>query len=266
MFPEIHAYRLPLTSGQTPYIKISSPIPLKGGGTFSWDWSLVLAGIDVQPNCDCLWLSDEQNHRVFRIRNITTNPTVDIILGQLSLSGTECNQGRGDNFPSQDSLCHPGALTFDKSGNLFVADHNLEFDGNLRLLEWDAKDLPINPKSVIYGIPASKVFGRNDDFTEPNCLLSDPMCAPFEPAFNSTGNMIVGFNAYLGPRFPQIYENPLSNPLPIEHIQDFHSMPVSARYDQMDNLYILDGNRNRVLVYLHSEVDIISHWIPIIFN
>ena len=93
MYPEIHAYSLPLVTGQSPHIVIASPIPLKGGGSFTWDWSLIQGGIDVQPDCDCLWLSDEKNHRVFRIRDATTNPTVDIILGQLDISGAECNQG-----------------------------------------------------------------------------------------------------------------------------------------------------------------------------
>jgi sugar lactone lactonase YvrE len=260
--PEIQAYTLPLSTGQSPHITITSPIPLKGGGSFTWDWSLVLAGIDTQSNCDCLWLSDEENHRVFRIRDITTNPTVDIILGQLNISGIECNQGRGRNFPSRDSLCHPGALAMDNNGNLFVADNNLEYDGNLRLLEWDANLLPSNPSSVIYGIPASRVFGRNNNFTRANCLPADPMCAPWEPAFDSLGNMVIGFNSYLGPRFPRVYNNPLSNPLPVGKLNDFHSMPLSARFDSENNLYILDHNRNRVLIYLRFDVKNI--WLPII--
>ena len=49
MFPEIHAYMLPLVIGQTPHITITSPIPLQGGGVFIWDSSLILAGIEVQP-------------------------------------------------------------------------------------------------------------------------------------------------------------------------------------------------------------------------
>jgi len=268
MFPEILAYNLPLSTGQGAHITIRSPIPLKGGGSFTWSWALLLAGIDIQPDCDCLWLSDELNHRVFRIRDVTTNPTVDIILGQLDIFGTECNQGRGPYSPSQDSLCHPGALAFDNDGNLFVADHNLEADGNFRLLEWDADLLPSNPPTVIYGIPASQVFGRMKDFTEPKCISSDPMCGPLEPAFNSLGNMVVGLNGYIGPRFPQVYKAPLSNSLPVDFARDFHSMPFSARFDSRDNLYILDHNRNRVLIYLqiHKEEEEYFNflWLPII--
>jgi len=175
---KILAYELPLTTGATPVLTLASPLPLQGGGVFTWTEDLFLGGIDVQP--DCLWLSDEANHRVFRIRDVRTAPVVDVVLGQLSIVGNECNQGRGRDYPSQDTLCHPGALAFDRAGNLWVADHNLEVDGNHRLLEFDASVIPDVPVSAVFGIPATRVFGRHGDFTEPNCLPrpQDPMCGP----------------------------------------------------------------------------------------
>jgi len=253
---DILAYRLPLRTGATPIITVESPLPLQGGGVFTWTWTVHLGGIDIQQDCDCLWLSDEESHRVFRIRNVSTQPVVDVVLGQLNASGTQCNQGRGRNLPSQDSLCNPGALAFDKAGNLYVADHNLEFDGNLRLLEFDANTIPASPLSAVFGIPASRVFGRNGDFTAPDCRSSweDPMCGPWEPAFDSQGYMVIGFNGYLGPRFPMVYQNSLTNPFPVAALADFHSMPLSARFDQFDNLYILDHNRSRILIYRNREV------------
>ena len=251
----VYGYKLPLSTGATPVFTATSPLPLQGGGVFTWTEALALGGIDVQSDCDCLWLSDEENHRVFRINDVSTQPVVDIVLGQLDVSGTQCNQGRGRDFPSQDSLCHPGALAFDKAGNLYVADHNLEFDGNLRLLEFDANIIPDAPTSAVFGIPATRVFGRDGDFAEPNCPPrgQDPMCSPWEPAFDSRGRMVIGFNCYLGPRFPMVYQDPLTNPLPIAALGDFHSMPLSARFDQFDNLYILDHNRSRILIYRDRE-------------
>ncbi|MCX6025565.1 MAG: NHL repeat-containing protein [Chloroflexi bacterium] len=251
----ILGYQLPLTSGASPTTTISAPLPVLGGGEFTWSSDFFLGGIDVQADCDCLWLSDEGYNRVFRIRNASTQPVVDVILGQLSLSETECNQGRGRNYPAADSLCHPGALAFDTEGNLYVADHNLEFDGNLRLLEWDVGILPTSPSSAVFGIPATRVFGRNGNFTEPNCLSSwqDPMCGPWEPAFDTLELMVIGFNGYLGPRFPMIYQNPLTNPYPITALGDFHSMPLSARFDQLGNLYVIDHNRSRILIYRNRQ-------------
>ncbi len=253
---EIYGYQLPLKTAVTPDRIITSPLPLQGGGVFTWTWTLSESGIDVQPDCDCLWVSDEENHRAFRIRNVSTQPVVDVVLGQLDASGTQCNQGRGRDLPSRDSLCHPGALAFDQDGNLYVADHNSEFDGNFRLLEFDANTIPDAPTSAVFGILATRVFGRNGDFTEPDCLPpeQDPMCGPWEPAFDSPGRMVIGFNGYLGPRFPMVYQDPLTNPLPIAALGDLHSMPDSARFDQFDNLYILDHNRGRILIYRNREV------------
>lgn len=263
----IYGYRLPLTTGATPIFTITSPLPLLGGGVFTWTKSLYLGGIEVQSSCDCLWLSDEENHRVFRIRDVSTQPTVDVVLGQLDASGTECNQGRGREAPSQDSLCHPGGLAFDPEGNLYVSDHNLEFDGNHRLLVFDASTIPDRPTAAVFGIPATRVLGRNGDFTEPHCLPreQDPLCAPFEPAFDSQGHMVLGFNAYLGPRFPMVYQDPLTNPLPIAALADLQSMPTSARFDQFDNLYILDHNRSRILIYKRHEVEIHEVYLSLLY-
>jgi len=255
-YANIEGYQLPLKIGATPMFTVTSPLPLQGGGMFTWTVGVLQGGIDVQPECDCLWLSDQYNHRVFRIRNVSAQPVVDVVLGQPNIAGTQCNHGRGRDFPSRDSLCDPGALAFDKAGNLYLADHNLETEGNWRLLEFDANTIPDSPTSAVFGIPATRVLGRNGDFTEPNCLgdAVDPVCGPWEPAFDTRGRMVIGLNGYLGPRFPMVYQDPLTNPLPVAALGDFHSMPFSARFDQFDNLYILDGNRSRILVYRNSQV------------
>jgi sugar lactone lactonase YvrE len=261
----IYAYSLPLKSGANPVVSLRSPLPLLGGGVFSWSESTYLGGIDFQPGCDCLWVADEDNNRVFRIHHPLTQPIVDIVLGQLNATGNACNQGRGQTSPSQNSLCHPGGLSFDSAGNLYLADHNLEFDGNHRLLEYDASTLPLNPTSTIFGIPATRVFGRNNDFTASQCLPSflDPMCGPFEPAFDSFNRMMIGFNAYVGgPRFRMIYQDILSNPQPILALGDLQSMPTSNRFDTLGNLYVLDHNRNRILIYRNALANQI--FLPII--
>ncbi|MBI5841582.1 MAG: hypothetical protein HZB19_15935 [Chloroflexi bacterium] len=64
---QINAYQLPLTTGAIPILTISSPLPLQGGGTFTWSWSLIDGGLAYQPDCDCLWVSDRDYNRVFRI-------------------------------------------------------------------------------------------------------------------------------------------------------------------------------------------------------
>lgn|GEM_PF-3447017 len=260
---DIIAYELPLKNGAEPVITLAQPISVQGGGDFYWTESLIFGtGIAFQSECDCLWLSDRDYNRVFRIRDVSTDPTVDIVIGQSDLSGTHCNQGRDvddiyvhPQHPSRDSLCFPGPLEIDRKGNLWVADHNSEVAGNWRLLQYDAASIPDSPTIAVFGIPASRVYGRAGDFNEPDCLQlhEDPICGPWETAFDSQGRMVIGFNGYLGPRFPMVYQNPLENPFPVAAIADYHSMPTTLRFDQFDNLYILDGNRSRILIY-HSQV------------
>jgi hypothetical protein len=241
-----------------------------GGGTFDWTWSLTHSGIVYQPQCDCLWLSDRDNNRVFRIKNVSSaQRTVDIVLGQKQDSSTlaigiHCNQGRDSDdlyihptSPSQDSLCHPGGLAMDSRGNLFVSDDNLEVAGNFRLLEYDALNLPVFPATALFNIPASRVYGRNGSFTEPNCVAGDSMCGPWEPVFYQDNKMIVGFNSYLGPNFPQVYQDPINHPLPYDYLKDFYSHAISIRLDSLNNLYVLDLSRNHVMIY-HAITHTIS--------
>ncbi|HPH97166.1 MAG TPA: NHL repeat-containing protein [Anaerolineaceae bacterium] len=254
---QILAYNLPLQSQARAVQVLSPPLPLQGGGSFTWSAAVGMGGIDFEPGCPaCIWLTDEENHRAFRIRNAATDPTVDIILGQVSVSGNQCNQGRGRDYPSRDSLCNPGALAFDREGNLFLSDHNLEFDGNWRMLEWDASLLPDDPATALFAIPASRVLGRGGDFTRAACLPQeqDPLCGPWEPAFDSQGRMVLGFNSYLGPRFPMIYQDPLTSPLPVAAIGDIHSQPVTMRFDRYNNLYLVDHNRGRILIYRNHPI------------
>jgi DNA-binding beta-propeller fold protein YncE len=257
---KVFAYSLPLSIGASPVMTISSPLQVLGGGTLSWpgppDFSLWVGGLAPEDSGDRIWVSDPYRHRVFRISHAMTDPVADIVLGQTSLEGAECNQGRGRDYPTRDSLCYPGALALDPQGNLWISDHSLEFIGNHRLLRYNGTLFPDSPATALFGIPASQVYGRDGSFTEPDCLdpFIDPLCAPFETAFDSAGLMVVGLNAYLGSRFPLVYQDPLTNPLPITNVQDLYGMAYSAVFDQFNNLYVTGLNRNRVLIYKFQDV------------
>ena len=66
-------------------------------------------------------------------------------------AGILCNRGLipPPNQPTtlvaaEDMLCHPGALSLDRLGNLYVSDHGPEVEGNWRLLMFVAGLFPAN--------------------------------------------------------------------------------------------------------------------------
>ncbi len=210
-----------------------------------WGSNLYTGDIAATQDGKYLWISNSENSRVLRVRDPLTNPTVDIVLGQPDLTANQCNQGFAN--PTAFTLCYPGHLSIDSSGNLFVSDHSLEARGNFRLLEYDASLFPEQPGAVIYDIAASRVFGTGGSFTTAKC--KDATCAPWDPAFDLAGRMYLGFNGYLGTRFPLLYDSPLTNSSPTGALNDFFSMGFTAHVDRYNTLYIGDLNRGRVLVY-----------------
>ncbi len=159
-------------------------------------------------------------------------------------------------MPSQTSLCDPGNVTLDPLGNVYVSDDSLEINGNFRLLEFDASSFPDNWPTALFGIPATRVFGRNGSFTDSNCELFSQVynfflaCAPLQPAFTSDGQMVVGAMGYLGSRFPLVYKTPLTSDQPDTYLNDFSSYGgYSAVFDSNNDLYVADLDRARVLVY-----------------
>lgn len=242
--PEIEVYRLPLSNGDMPVLKIKPPLSLAGGGQFTWTGFLNIGGITAAPDGSFMWLSDPSISTVFRVRSPLTKPVVDIVLGHPNLEEKRPNNG---GRPGRDTLSYPGAVALDPRGNLFVSDHALEVSGNHRLLEFDAALFPERPAKALFAIPASRVWGHGGKFTGPKG--HEEHLAAFEPAFDSKGRMIIGVNGYSGKRFPLVFGDPYDNAQPVAVLRDFHSMPYAATFDEQDNFYITDLNRARVLIY-----------------
>ncbi|MCY4652055.1 MAG: hypothetical protein OXC95_02690, partial [Dehalococcoidia bacterium] len=84
---------------------------------------------------------------------------------------------------------------------------------------------------------------------------TEMLAATWEPAFDSSNRMVVGYNSYVAGRFVGVYDDPLGpDTLPDSYLYDFSSMPYTATFDDEDNLYVGDINRGRVLVY-HNPFD-----------
>jgi hypothetical protein len=255
----VYAYALPLNNSSLPIASFTFPFNVTGGGTINATPGLGFSGLAPSLNGDYLWVSHSETNRTFRIRNpLSGSRQVDIILGQTSLSGTLCNRGGAPRTGAlPNSLCRPGALSFDRLGNLFLSDHSLESEGNMRLLEFNSTLFPLTNTQVILGPSASKIY---------------PDIATWEPAFDSQNRMAIGYNYYWstnpGPtpagnsRFPGVYYNPLSpapTVTPNAFLRDFYSMGFAATFDQYDNLYVGDLNRSRVLIYNHPLQVLAGH-------
>ena len=268
----IEVYQLPLTEYSVPLHTIwkeSTSFPVLGT-TDRISLGGRVFGIAPEGHGDFLWLSDTDNHRVLRIRNPLVDPVVDVVLGQWDTTGTQCNQGRFRAYnksaieggKNRSVLCSPGALSIDRTGSLYVSDHSLETEGNRRMLVFSPSTFSSANSQVTFAPQATKVFLRSA--LTPSRLSTGAVgdreiigdswhpftAATWEPAFDSTNRMVVGYNAYFGPRFVGVYDDPYgSSELPDAYLYDFGSMPYTAVFDESDNLYIGDINRGRVLVY-----------------
>ena len=259
----IDVYQLPLNESSVPIHTIwleEASFPVLGT-----DARVALSpGIDaVAPvgQGEFLWITDRNNHRVLRIRDPLVNPIVDVILGQEDPEGNQCNRGIDPSpFSAADTLCFPGALSIDRLGNLYVSDHSLEVEGNRRLLIFPAEATPTDNSSAVFAPSASKIFTHfnNSRLVFDQWNKSGPIdqliplahAATWEPAFDSTNRMVVGYNAYVSPRFVGVYDDPNGPDIfPTAYLYDFGSMPFAAAFDENDNLYVGYLNRGRVLIY-----------------
>lgn len=239
-------YDLPLEEDEEPLKILDYPMDLLGGGTTgNLSGTYGISGIEVTSNAEFIWISSPIENRVIRVRDpLGSSPVVDVILGQLNSSGDLCNRG---GSKTSNTLCRPGNISYDNAGNLYISDHWLEIDGNMRMVIYDSGTIPTNNVSVLYA----------DDLT-PSQIRDD--IATWEPAFDSQDRMVVGYNPYWpgdpvgfdpgNGYFPAIFDNPNSSDLPTAFLKDYFSMALASVFDSNDNLIVGDLNRGRILIYL----------------
>ena len=287
----IERYDLPLPSANpetTPTDVFTGPLSVLGKAlpvTIQHAYGLAM------DNWGNLWYSDQVYSRVMRIHDplrLAGGPYIDVVLGQVDPGsgpiGDYCN-GTGaptggacaNTSPTAKTLNWPGHIVVDhqpNGGDLFVADHSLEDEGNLRVLRFDAKSLPPNPASCVFDLPADGVYGTGGSFTAYRPCVDGNPCPPtgeddiayaWGMAFNSDDTILVaGTNGQISGRPPVILQSPLNGIMPagtpdipgagdnpIGHLEDFGPQSMSLKFDGQDNLYVGENNRSRILVYLH---------------
>ncbi len=278
----VEMYNLPLTNLQSAAMTLGTLSPsggtvvnLLGGGSVTialpTPFGNFIYGLAVDPNDPTgsyLWVSDSYNNRVFRIRNPLTTPQVDVILGQSNVTNTYCNDtgnlvgdhtsGSCTQPPSRTGLFSPGALKFDHNHNLYLSDVAQEDVGNGRMLRWNKTTIDnavsVASGSVAYRIPADMVYGAGGltNFTVKGGQTPGGICGPWEPGFNSDDSrMVVGNLAqqWCVDPYPVVLQNPLTSDSPLTQLRDYGPASTVANFDDQNNLYVSELNRDRVLIY-----------------
>jgi hypothetical protein len=256
----LEAFAHPLSHESAPIKEVhvagsgSPPLLVRGGSTTEVS-SNGFIDFAVVDSGDKIWIADRDKNRVLRINNIDgleepgTDPYVDVVLGQQTITGSEINQG-GDIGPQ--TLAYPYNVGISPEGDLFVTDNGGEVGSNRRIIQYNEDRFPDNPGTVLFNADIGdpdRVIGTGGSFTTNGLYSLDPMCSPFELGFHPRGAVVAPMNGYSAQRFPLAYLDPVIDSLPQFALGDFTSYPVSCFVDADGNVYVGDFDWYRVLVY-----------------
>jgi sugar lactone lactonase YvrE len=242
----VQIYQLPLSGGQQPLTTFAagSLKDLEGANVNLPIQGDLVGGDGLYPTADgnFLWITDAAGSRVVRVRNPgSTNPVVDVVIGQSSVSGTNCNQG---GAKALNTLCNPGAVVLDSNNKVYISDDALEETGNGRLLEYDPSNFPTNNTSTIFNVSAN------------NVIMNGPMV--FQPGFDSHNQMVIGYNSYSYSNTNhslEFFTSVAANAVPSGEFNDYFDMPYSVTFDASDNMYVSDIDKSKVMIYKNPLSD-----------
>jgi len=263
----LRLFQSPLTATSVPLRTLSVTMYKDAGGAITALPNGTTVTInDFLPvgSGDRVWIVDDNHARVVRLVNVDgaeafgQPPYVDVVLGQTSWSGTQCNQGGGYWGFTRNTFCSEGQLTLDPEGDLFLQDNATGGqDGGLtRLLRWNAGTIPENPSQTLFDVLPDSVYGNGvpTNFTpapgQVECVSTETACELRAATFRGDHLMVAGgANPYVGPRFPLIYLNKETSYQPQLALGDLMSFPSASYIDPDGNLYVGDYDWQRVLVY-----------------
>lgn len=256
----INIYEAPVTGSGVDY----SPLKILSSSNVRWDdtgesVTFQANGVAYDEENDCLWVSDYYRNRVLRIRNPLGDARVDMVLGQLTKSGSSRNYGRGLYNPDAHSFAAPWTLTLDNYGNLYVVDSGFEGrvdnSGNMRVTRFDAADLQPNPTNIFPLPAATGVFGKPDMTRSRTYYEAHRPHIPTAVAFDKDNQMYLSVCSYGNPQGERIFFYPTPHiglaPEPTEVVD---AVVGQAAHLSMlgDQLVIQDHTWNRVLFYAPS--------------
>ena len=190
----ILVFQPPFTSGMKASVVIgqsgfTSADPNVGSGGASATGMGSPYAVTLDSSGD-LWVSDVSNSRVLEYTSPFSNGMAATLeIGQSSLD--DYSSCEPTSVPTARKLCSPEGLSFDKEGNLWVADSD-----NNRVLEFKPPFATGMSASVEIGQPAESAFTSNSS-TGPS---ASSFFAPVSVAFDPNGHLWVtdfGFNRLL---------------------------------------------------------------------
>ena len=240
----------PLTTGEGATLVIGQSDFTSGGSatTASGLDSPTDVAFDSSGN---LWVVDNVNNRVLEYlkgNGFTTGESASLVIGQSGL-------GSGVSGVSADRLSRPHGITFDSSGNLWVADY-----ANHRVLEF------LKGSGFTTGESASLVIGQSDFTSNASRLTAAGMGAPESVVFDSSGNLWVADftnsrvleylkgNGFTTGQSASLVLGQLDfTSGGRAHTASGLSGPLSVIFDTSGNLWVADRGNNRVLEYLKGN-------------
>jgi hypothetical protein len=201
-----------------------------------------------------LWVADQINHRVLQYDTpLTTDLVADRVFGQVNFVANMCNEGAGGGAANASRLCAPSAVFVDAAGSLWVTDQ-----GNSRVLRYDN---PLTTDTV-----ADDVFGQvsmlagscNQGLLAPT---ASTLCNPTGLAIDSLGYLYISENQHrvvihTNPAVDKVADVVLGQPGFVTNTCNNGGIsasslctPTDVAVDTASNVYVADGNNNRVLFY-----------------
>ena len=234
-----------------------------GGGAFPSADTLCLPEDVALDHQDNLYVADTGNNRVLEYNAPITNGTfgANRVFGQLGSFITSVANNGG---VSKDSLKFPTGVAIDKFDNLYIADFS-----NNRVLEYNSP-LSVTAVGGSGDTTADKVWGQGGLFTTVTCgaTSASSLCFPAKIALDASANLYV--SPFLDNRVLEFNEgaNPPTN-LTANRVFGQGTFtakscnqglvaptastvcgPSGLATDAVGDLFILDGNNNRVLKYI----------------